>query len=52
MILKRGKSLIVVLQVEESVRVSKEGPPQIHRSGDDVAIILGIDRLGMFRRGI
>jgi hypothetical protein len=43
---------MVVLQVEGSVRVLKEGPPQIYRSGDDVAIILGIDRLGMFRRGI
>ena len=35
-----------------SVRVLKEGPAQIHRGGDDVAIILGINRSGMFRRGI
>lgn len=29
---------MVVLQFEGSVRVSKEGPPQIQGSGDDVAI--------------
>ena len=42
----------MVLQVEVSIIVSKEGPPQIHSSGDDVAIIPGIDRSGMFRRGL
>ena len=43
---------MVVLQVKGSIRVSKEGTPQIHGSGDNVAIILGVDRSGMLRRGI
>jgi hypothetical protein len=43
---------MVVLRVEGSIIVSKEGPLLIQRGSDDVVIIFGIDRLGVFGRGI
>jgi len=52
MSLKGGKSLMVVLQVEGSIIVLKEAPLQIQGGGDDAVIIFGINRLGVFGRGI
>jgi hypothetical protein len=37
--LKGRKSLMVVLRIEGSIIVSREGPPQIQFGGDDVVMI-------------
>jgi hypothetical protein len=52
MCLKGEKSLMVVSQVEGSYYSVKGGPLQVQEGGDDVIIIFGIDRLGVFGGGI
>jgi hypothetical protein len=43
---------MVVLRVEESYYSIKGGPLQIQEGGDDVTIIFGINKLGVFGEGI
>jgi hypothetical protein len=43
---------MVVLRVEGSIIVSKEGPLQIQGGGNDAVIIFGSNRSGVFGGGI